>query len=56
VAQGDADERGDFGLACLRYRHGNRGPEVAVAILQSALLTCALIGSVGSVLMIAARE
>jgi hypothetical protein len=54
MAQIDADERDYVSLAALR--DGNGDPGRALAILQYGLLTCARIGLVGPLVMLASEK
>jgi hypothetical protein len=55
VAESDADERADVGLAALRHGYRDRNAAAGGAILQYGLLACALVGLIGSLVM-AAQE
>ncbi|MCK1517158.1 hypothetical protein IVB22_32575 [Bradyrhizobium sp. 190] len=54
MARTDADEREYVSLAA--QREGNGDPNRALAILQYGLLACALIGLVGSLVMLASEK
>ena len=56
MAQIDADERDYVSLAALRDGNGGRAPSRALAILQYGLLACALIGLLGSLVMLASEK
>jgi hypothetical protein len=55
MAQDDADDRGEFGVAYLRYvcdmATATEAPGQAVAVVQYALLVCVLFGLAGSLVM-----
>ena len=52
MAQDDADDRGEFGVAYLRYVPRQPKPRgQAVAVVQYALLVCVLFGRAGSLAM-----
>ncbi|XSC46869.1 hypothetical protein ACF1BQ_015165 [Bradyrhizobium sp. RDT10] len=53
--QTDADERDYVSLAALRDGDVTEAPSRALAILQYGLLACALIGLVGSLVMLASE-
>jgi hypothetical protein len=56
MAQGNADECGDVGVADLRHGLGKETPSLAVTVLQSFLLACSLIGLTGSLVMLASKK
>jgi len=56
MAQTDADERDYVSLAALRDGNSDRSPSRALAILQYGLLACALIGLIGSLVMLASEK
>jgi hypothetical protein len=56
MAQIDADERDYVSLAALRMAMATEAPSRALAILQYGLLACALIGLVGSLVMVALEK
>jgi hypothetical protein len=56
MAQDDADDRGEFGVAYYDTATAIEAPSQAVAILQYALLACALLGLAGSLAMYASQE
>jgi hypothetical protein len=53
MAQGDGDQRGNDVLAALRHHDRHQAPRLVLAILQYALLACALVALVGSAVMYA---
>ena len=53
MAQTDADERDYVSLAALRAGSGGRSPKPGAAMLQYGLLAGALIGLLGSLVMLA---